>query len=391
MISNNIKRRIQQIKLYESQGNQTMLAEQHIRTLLAEINPIDLADPATTYCDPQCGSGSIMLVLADILMDTLTDAIPDEQARLAHIFTQQIHANDIDSTQARVARSNFKRAVNDKDFSVNVTEQDCFDINAQYTYVISAIDFETTNQFVPKWRQQCGKLIILNRPNKTVYSGRLITEITRYRYIGRTMSVPTCMMVFDPVKTSTIVEFTDGVTTIQVDTPASLPGPDLVMYAYAQEIRDLNLPGYDAHYGPFVSNDPRVVNNPGRTPLIYQVGAKGDDFLKIIKVSSKILTGKEGVGLHKVVISKNGNTGNQSAVKYAGPTYGTGHNALWIETASPAEANQIIEYWETPAVVKLSLALNATNPANGVGFWKQIPKLDNYNKVKAIYDKYYKS
>jgi hypothetical protein len=391
MISNNIKRRIQQIKLYESQGNQTMLAEQHIRTLLAEINPIDLADPTVTYCDPQCGSGSIMLVLADMLMDALVDAIPDNAARLAHIFTRQIYANDIDSTQARVARSNFKRAVNDKDFPVNVTEQDCFDINAQYSYVISAIDFETTNQFVPKWRRQCGKLIILNRPNKTVYSGRLITEITRYRYIGRTMSVPTCMMVFDPVKANTLVEFTDGATTILVDTPTSLPGPDLVMYAYAQEIRDANLPGYDAHYGPFVSNDPRVVNNPGRTPLIYQVGAKGDDFLKIIKVSSKILTGKEGVGKHKVVISKNGNTGNQSAVKYAGPTYGTGHNALWIETASQAEANRIIEYWETPAVVKLSLALNATNPANGVGFWKQIPKLDNYNKVKAIYDKYYKS
>jgi hypothetical protein len=391
MISNNIKRRIQQIKLYESQGNQTMLAEQHIRTLLAEINPIDLADPTVTYCDPQCGSGSIMLVLADMLMDALVDAIPDDAARLAHIFTRQIYANDVDSTQARVARSNFKRAVNDKDFPVNVTEQDCFDINNVYSYVISAIDFETTNQFVPKWRRQCGKLIILNRPNKTVYSGRLITEITRYRYIGRTMSVPTCMMVFDPVKASTLVEFTDGATTILVDTPTSLPGPDLVMYAYAQEIRDADLPGYDAHYGPFVSNDPRVVNNPGRTPLIYQVGAKGDDFLKIIKVSSKILTGKEGVGKHKVVISKNGNTGNQSAVKYAGPTYGTGHNALWIETASQAEANRIIEYWETPAVVKLSLALNATNPANGVGFWKQIPKLDNYNKVKAIYDKYYKS
>ena len=391
MISNNIKRRIQQIKLYESQGNQTMLAEQHIRTLLAEINPIDLADPATTYCDPQCGSGSTMLVLADVLMDTLADAIPNELDRLEHIFTHQIHANDIDSTQARVARSNFKRAVNNKDFPVNVTEADCFDLNTYYTYVVSAIDFENTNQFVPKWRNQCNKLIILNRPNKTVYSGRLITEITRYRYIGRTMSVPMCMMVFDPVKINTLVEFTDGERTITVDTPTSLPGPDLTMYAYAQEVRNLNLPGYEANYGPFVSNDPRVVNNPGRTPLIYQVGAKGDDFLKIIKVSSKILTGKEGVGKHKVVISKNGNTGNQSAVKYAGPIYGTGHNALWIEVKDLAEANQIIEYWATPPVVKLSLALNATNPANGVGFWQQIPKLDNYNKVKAIYDKYYKS
>jgi hypothetical protein len=391
MISNNIRQRIQQIKLYSSQGNQTILSETNARILLSYISDKDLKDPATTYCDPQCGSGSIMLVLADILMEKLARAIPDEKKRLEHIFKNQIFVNDISSTQARIARSNFKRALNDKNFPVNVTEKDCFDLIDSYSYVISSVDFKTINRFVPIWRKLCSRLIIVSRSNKIEYSAGKITEISVFRHLERASTSLLSMMVFEPVKTNTIVEFADGETTLQIDNPKRLPGSDLKLYAYAHEVCSLGLPGINANYGSYVSNHPAVLNNPGRTPLIYQVGARGKGFLKVIKVSSKIITPQEGVGLHKVVISKNGNPNNQSVLKYAGPEYGTGHNSLWIEVKNAAEAKKMIEYWESPPIVALSLSLNSNNPANGKGFWLDIPTIDNYNTIKKIYDKHYKS
>jgi hypothetical protein len=391
MISNNIRQRIRQIKLYSSQGNQTILSENNARILLSYIKDRDLKNPDTTYCDPQCGSGSIMLVLADILMDKLSQVIPDEQERLEHIFKNQIFANDIDSIQARIARSNFKRAVNNKEFPVNVTESNCFEITNSYTYVISSVDFKTINSFVPVWRKQCQRLIIVSRSNKIDYSSSKINEITIFRHLERASSSLLSMMVFEPNKKNNIVEFTDGETVLKIDNPARLPGSDLKLYAYAHEVCSLGLPGINANYGSYVSNHEKVLNNPGRTPLIYQVGPRGKGFLKVIKVSSKIITPQEGVGLHKVVISKNGNPNNQSALKYAGPEYGTGHNALWIAVSSPAEADKMIRYWESAPIVALSLSLTSNNPANGKGFWLDIPTMDNYNTLKKLYDKYYKS
>jgi hypothetical protein len=253
------------------------------------------------------------------------------------------------------------------------------------------VDFKTINSFVPVWRKQCQRLIIVSRSNKIDYSSHKINEISVFRHLERAATSLLSMMVFEPVKKNNIVEFTDGETLLRIDSPVRLPGVDLKLYAYAHEVCGLDLPGIQATYGSYVSNHEKVLNNPGRTPLIYQVGPKGKGFLKVIKVSSKIITPQEGVGRHKVVISKNGNPNNQSALKYAGPEYGTGHNALWIEVKDPAEAEKMIAYWESPPIVALSLSLNANNPANGKGFWLDIPVMNNYNTIKKIYDKYYKS
>jgi hypothetical protein len=57
----------------------------------------------------------------------------------------------------------------------------------------------------------------------------------------------------------------------------------------------------------------------------------------------------------------------------------------------PNEAERFIKYWNTSPITMLSKALSATSPANGVVFWKRIPTINNYKKVKEIYDKYYKS
>jgi hypothetical protein len=390
MISNNIKRRIEQIKLYDSQGSHTIIDEHDVRILLEQISAKDLADPATTYCDPQCGTATILLVLADKLMTALAKAIPDETKRLEHIFKNQLFAYDIDSTQARVASSNFKRAVHLRDFPVNVFNQDCFTIKQNFTYVISGLDFKTTSDFVPYWRPKAKRVVIVTRPNKTAYSGKQLHELTEYRFLGVAKNaLPLAMMVFDSAKKDKKVRFTNDTTSVVIDNPPFLPSNDLTSYAYAHEVIEQGWEGYEANYGPMYSNDERIINNPGRTPLIFQVGAEGEDFREIIKVSSKILTGREGVGKHKIVISKNGNRGRQSVIKYADPTYGTGHNTIWIEVPNKKAADAIIKYWNTDAVRALCQSLSATSPANGVSFWKQIPKLDNYDELVKIYDKYY--
>ena len=116
MIFNNIKKRIKQIKLYDTISNQIMLPEDHVRILIDTIPKKDLQNPSTTYCDPQCGTGSILLVLADILMESLSKAIPNDLDRLTHIFSKQLFGSDIDNTQVKIAHSNLKRAINDNKF-----------------------------------------------------------------------------------------------------------------------------------------------------------------------------------------------------------------------------------------------------------------------------------
>ena len=180
MIFNNIKKRIKQIKLYDTNSNQTMLPEEHVRILINAIPKKALADPNITYCDPQCGTGTLLLVLADILMITLAKAIPNEIDRLTHIFGKQLYGYDIDDVQVKIAVSNLKRAINDNTFSVNVIQQDCMKVYTQYDYVLSNLDYSTINKFIPIWRKQCKKLIVTGRANQNSYTEGKIHELTEY-------------------------------------------------------------------------------------------------------------------------------------------------------------------------------------------------------------------
>jgi methylase of polypeptide subunit release factors len=392
MIFNNIKKRIKQIKLYDTISNQTMLPEDHIRILIDTIPKKDLQNPSTTYCDPQCGTGSILLILADILMESLAKDIPNELDRLTHIFSKQLFGSDIDNTQVKIAHSNLKRAINDNKFNINVSQFNCMDINNDFDYVISNLDYSTINTFIPKWRKQCKKLIVAGRANQNSYTENKIHELSEYRYLALTGSfTPQCMMVFEPTKYDNHVTISNSEISIVVDNPPFLPNHDLVQYQYALEVLSGNFKGHDAEYGSYYTNSTEVLDNPGNTPLIFQVGKEGEEYRKIVYVSKRIITEREGVGKHKIVISKNGGRNHQSPIKYAGPKYGTGHNALWIEVEDKEEAEKFIKYWYTEHITMLCKALSATSPANGVAFWKRIPTINNYKKVKQIYDKYYKS
>ena len=171
MTINNISNRLEQLNAYDSNGNQTIIQEQFAKNSIDLLDHKVLSNPATTYLDPQCGSGTLLLYLAQRLMVTLSKAIPNEVKRIEHIFSNQLFASDINSLQTLVCNTNFKKALNNKKAKVNVTQQDYREYNKHdNTVVISAIDFETTNNFVELFKAQTEHLLVLTRPNKNRYT-----------------------------------------------------------------------------------------------------------------------------------------------------------------------------------------------------------------------------
>lgn len=391
-MSSKIAQRLAQIKAYESYSTQTIVEESFARKGIDLLDNDILSNPNITYGDYQCGSGTLLLYLAERLMNSLAEAIPNETKRLKHIFQKQLFASDIDPVQVLVCKANFKKIFNDRKFSVNVEQKDFNNINNDQVVdvIISAITFSTTNIFIEKFKPICKNILVLTRPNKNQYTkSKHIQEITKYRFLGVTKThTPICAMYFTSDQSNSVTFISDE-TSIVVKNPKFLPGNDLKSFRYACDLIDLELSTFEAHYGSYYSNAEEVVNNPGDVHLIYQVGGEGSGFRKTIRVSKDIITAKEGVGRYKAVISKNGNRGKKSALKYAGPKYGTGHNAVWLNGNSRATILKWIDYYNSKEITQLVLSIKATSPANGVGFWSMIPHYDNYTKVKEIYAKHY--
>lgn len=390
MTINNINKRLAQIKAYDSSGTQTIIQENHAKSAIDLIDEDLLKNPATTYCDPQCGSGTLLIYLAERLMTSLENVIPDEVERIEHIFSHQLFASDIDSLQTLVCRTNFKKALNDKKFKVNVTQQDFLDVNSNYNVILSAVDFLTTNKFVEKFKATCEHVLVLTRPNKNRYTkAKHIKEIAKYKFLGITKTTtPLCVMYFTQKKHNKVEFITDN-ESIVVDSPTYLPAFDLKTYLFAKELFEQDFDVFTANYGSYYVNDQKIINNPGDVELIYQVGSEGLGFRKTVGVDPSIITPREGVGVHKVVISKNGNRMRKSVLKYASPEYGTGHNAIWIQTKDKTEAQEIINYYNSKEITRLVLSLNETSPANGTGFWSKIPHYKHYDQVKEIYAKHF--
>lgn len=390
MTINNISKRLGQLNAYDSSGTQTIIQAEYARSAISLIDTKLLEDPTTTYCDPQCGSGTLLIHLAERLMTTLESSIPDEVERIEHIFSNQLFASDIDSLQTLVCKTNFKKALNNKTFDVNVKQQDFKDVSASYTVILSAIDFLTTNNFVSKFKKESEHVLVLTRPNKNRYTkSKHIKEITKYKFLGITKTTtPICAMYFTQ-KTDDNVEFITDNNSIVVNSPTYLPAFDLKTYLFAKELFEQNFDVFTANYGSYYINDQKIIDNPGEVELIYQVGSEGVGFRKTVGVDSSIITPREGVGVHKVVISKNGNRMSKSVLKYAAPEYGTGHNAIWIQTKDKNEAQEIINYYNSKEITKLVLSLNETSPANGTGFWSKIPHYKHYKQVREIYAKHF--
>lgn len=380
------------IPLFSREGTQIILSSDRAKCLIDMIDPKDLANPATTYQDVQCGTGFIMLMLAERLMVTLSKAIPDEQDRLKNIFQNQLFLSDIDSTQARIARANLLRAVGNRDFTVNVEQSDCFKLQHKTTYTLGSIDFGTTNSFVPFYRNLSDEVIIVTRANKHSYESNRINDIYTYRFLGvsQQSAVPLCIMHFSRSKKTSGVNFTDGVKSVNITNPSFLPGEDLEGYMYASEVLALNLDGYKANYGSLSRETCRA--SRGSQLVIFGVGTKDTDYGEEFRVNKKLISSKDGLGVNKLVVSKNGNRGQKSIIKYAGPEIALGHTTLWIEVADENEFKQINKVWEKePAYDKLVRILKETSPANGLDFWSSVPQIKYLKQIKKIYVKHYKS
>ena len=104
MTTNNINKRLKQLQAYDSSGSQTIIKEIFAKRAIDLLDVDLLEDPNTTYLDPQCGSGTLLMYLAQRLMQTLEKLIPNEVERAEHIFSKQIFASDIDSLQTIVCK-----------------------------------------------------------------------------------------------------------------------------------------------------------------------------------------------------------------------------------------------------------------------------------------------
>jgi hypothetical protein len=390
MLYNNIKKVLREIPLFPSQGTESILNIDCARRIVHYINSVDLSNPTTTYQDAQCGSGLPMLVLADQLMVSLAEAIPDEQERLVHIFSKQLFLSDINPIQVRIARANLLKAIGNREFPINIKQQDCFTNSQQTNYIIGSIDFQTTNRFVPYYRELTDHIVIVTRSNKNRYADNAITEIQEYEYLGANMnSTPICIMHFTRQTDKTSVQFNDKQRTITVNNPKFLPGIDLLGFEYASEIIKQQFRGYTATYGTI--GRPLANKNPGTIPIIFGIGKAGDAFRDVIGVDSKIITEKEGLGKNKLVIIKNGNRGNKNCIKFAGPEYGVGETVLWVEVTDEVEFKKFAKVWDEESYDKLIRVIRETSPANGKSFWDHIPNIKYLKEVKRIYERYYKS
>jgi len=392
MLYNNINKVIQMIPLFSREGTQIILSGERAKCLIDMIDIKDLENPATTYQDVQCGTGFIMLMLAERLMSTLAKAIPDEQDRLKNIFQNQLFLSDIDSTQTRIARANLLRAIGNRTFSINVEQADCFKLQRKTTYTLGSIDFGTTNNFVPFYRNLSEEVIIVTRANKHSYESNRINDIYTYRYLGvsQQSSVPLCIMHFSRTKKTNDVRFTDSTRYVNITNPTFLPGEDLDGYLYASEVLALGLEGYKANYGTLSRETCRA--SSGSQLVIFGVGTKESDYGQEFRVSKEIVSDKDGLGVHKLVVSKNGNRGQKSIIKYASPDVALGHTTLWIELTDPKDFKKINKVWEKePAYDKLIRILKETSPANGLDFWSSVPNIKNLKQIKQIYAKHYES
>ena len=71
MTTNNINKRLKQLQAYVSSGSQTIIKEIFDNSAVDFLDVVLFEDTDTNYLDPQCGSGPLLIYLAQLLRPTV--------------------------------------------------------------------------------------------------------------------------------------------------------------------------------------------------------------------------------------------------------------------------------------------------------------------------------
>jgi hypothetical protein len=173
----------------------------------------------------------------------------------------------------------------------------------------------------------------------------------------------------------TEVKFKDGTKEIVTDIQM-VPGENNIKeWKFACSVIAKKLDGIEVNYGAL--ERPKVKQATTGIPLIFNVGkASDDDFSDIVICDIEQKEKATGFGKHKVVFNKNGAPGKIGAIKYAGPEYGTGHNAMSIIVDSKEIALEYIEYLKSEPVARMVKGIKSNTVVNKQGVFQFIPKME---------------
>jgi hypothetical protein len=399
MLSNHISKVIEMIPLFDRSGTQSITFVEDARKLIKTIPEAHRKDPSTTYQDRQCGTGLEALVLAEQLFNDLKDVIPDVTQRLEHIFGTQILLGDIDPIQARIARANIKRAVNDNQFEPKIMVQDCFNNKVKTTYTIGSIDFDTTNEFLEHYLRLSEHVIVITKSNSHRYVESKLSEIDSYQFLRRVKMTPMCLIHVPKIKNNKKVKFVNGKNTIVIDNPKTVPTEDINGFEFVQDLLNQGFEGYRSEAGP--EDNKKFNPSTGSVPLVFRdwmddviegkklkTSYNKQNKVKIMMISKRDVTDKMGYGVSKLMVPKNGNPGRIPNFYYdIDGRLACSAQVHWIPMSKK-------EFETLTDAIKNKLCYNTLFKSvliktHTKDFWSKIPKVSNLEEIQKIYDKYY--
>lgn len=249
----------------------------------------------------------------------------------------------------------------------------------KFTYTLMNPAFGITNESFEKAKEITTEKILMICQTSAFEKKKMFNNLEYYEALGGNAfdeQIMTALSVYDMNGTDeTEVKFKDGtkdtVTNIQM-----VPGENNKdEWKFACSIINKGLEGIEVNYGAL--EFPKVIQAETGIPLIFNVGKIGDKkFSKIVICDNSQKDKATGFGEHKVVFNKNSSIGAIGAIKYAGPEYGTGHNAMSIIVDSKETALEYISYLQSDEVKKLVKGIKSNAIVNKKDIFKLIPKME---------------
>lgn len=150
-------------------------------------------------------------------------------------------------------------------------------------------------------------------------------------------------------------------------------------YIFAQQVKDLDLPGYEAKCATLY--DSHAQEDPNGILCVFTMGKEGDKEYGNQKMIPKSQLDKTlGYGEHKIAISKIGTIGKLGAIKYVPPGVACGSGCYRVIMSSKKEALDTIKYLKSDKVAKLVRGFKTKTPTNGSSVWARIPQMQYDNQ-----------